>query len=148
MDRLIENLLRVDEQLSNGEVGFIDLSGSVIRFKGYHHELYIRDYLKKRRLKIPKSEEEMKGKFLGLTKYVRYYAGLVGIGSRMVTEADFSMVGPINSAQISTIRRLAGGAELVVFDIVDREGNILQAGNELSNLISSLKKMNLLERIV
>ena len=137
MQKLLEQLLEVSEQRSTSanEWGFVSPDGR--RISDVDHEGYAVDYLKKHNLRIPRYGVSRIAKFLGLTKYVRYYIEK--------NEIDFTIVGSVNSTQMRVIRQIGSRDKDIVYDIVDEQGDTLEYGVGISNLISSLRNMNLLE---
>lgn len=137
---LLEKILQVDEQLREVEWGFINLSGKKVGLKEDHGE-YAWRYLKKHNLRIPNDPDSAVAKFLGLTGFIRYFIDH--------EEAGFTIVTSVNAIQMNALERIGRKRDKdTVFDIIDKRGNVLLAGSGFSNLISALKNMDLLEKIL
>lgn len=139
---LSEIYLSKEEWLHTGEWGFIDLQGKKDQVNK-NHTMYATKYLRKYKKAIPKYEEGIIAKFLDLSGFVRYYIENV--------ETGFSIVRPVNSSQLRTMRQLGKGQKEVFFDILDIQGESLDYGSYgtygtgFNKLVSHLKKMDLLE---
>ncbi len=139
MFELLEKMLREDDQTLRGmEWGFIDPSGADIR-KVVHYD-YAEAYLKKHEIPIPKSATGVVAKFLGLTGNIRYTTELAQ------DEINFTIVASVSSAQLRAIRQLSKKRK-VVYEIVDEQGDTIEYGTGLPDLIVSLKSEGLLEKI-
>lgn len=135
MQELLEKIL---EQLHTGEWGFIDPFGRKVAVDE-NHAVYATKYLRDHKKSVPKSEQGMIAKFMGLAKCVRYYIEN--------TETGFSIVAPVSPVQLDVMRQMSKKQE-VIFDILDKEGDSLSYGGGLNKLVYHLKSMDLLEKIL
>ena len=141
MERLLEKILRVERQTFDEEQGFIDPSGQ--RITNFHkHEVFAGEYLRKHKITVssPRFGSKVVAKFQSVTGNIRYI--------EMLDELGFTIVTPVTSAQLRTLRTLSKPGMQVVFDVVDEHGENIAYGVGFSNLISVLKKMDLLEKIL
>lgn len=143
MYKLLEKISAIDEQRRTIEWGFVDLSGKRIGI-GKDHADYAINYIRKHRKygsRIPKHPDEVVAKFLKLTGSIRYFIENDEIG--------FTIAASVNSTQVSALRRmLFDEGDAVYFDVVDGKGDVLKSGKGFSNLVSTLKNMDLLEKIL
>lgn len=139
MRELLEKTLHIAEQLHSLEWGFIDLSGKKIGTNEDHAD-YAREYFEKHKISVPKYPNEAVAKFLKLTGCIRYFVER--------DETGFTIATSVSSTQLSVIKKMAFDGGAIYFDIVDGKGDVLFAGKKLSNLISTLKNMNLLKEMV
>ena len=137
MNKLLEKLLQIDEVIG-GEQGFISPSGQKIT--DISHEEYAVKYLKKHKVLVPHSATERVSKFMDLTKYVRY----ILLDGEQIQELDLTIVTFVSFAQADVIRAMSR-KKGVVYDITDNQGDTIEYGTGLSNLMSSLKRLNYLK---
>jgi len=137
MRELLEKMLRADEQMHTGEWGFVDPSGRRITNVG-DHESYAVKYLEKHNLPYSKYGVAIIAKFLKVSGYVRYYIENKEVG--------LTIANSVSPLQVSEFRKMCGRDKNVWFDVVDEDGDTIEYGKGVSNLISTLKNMNLLEK--
>jgi hypothetical protein len=121
------------------EWGYIEPSGKKMLINT-PHQVTAAQYLKKKSLPIPKTEEGTIAKYLFETGNIRFYVDMEDEG----IEVAFSIAAPVTSNQMDAIEELSKGkGKHLIFDIFDKQGDSLHFGYGLEELVSALEGMKL-----
>lgn len=126
------------------EWGYIEPSGKKMLINT-PHQVVAAQYLKKKSLPIPKTEEGTIVKYMLETGNIRFYVDMEDEG----IEVALSIAAPVTSNQMKTIKTIVKGkGKYLIFDIFDEQGDSLYFGHGIDELISTLKGMNLFTKEV